>query len=80
MMNLNYTTKNPHGLMRELLIEDMIDKQYLLGQVGRDRGLEDELTIELYRMDERGETYAAMMEYKRLYEAAEREGWFGFEI
>jgi hypothetical protein len=26
MMNLNYTTKNPHGLTRDLLIEEMLRK------------------------------------------------------
>ena len=80
MKNLTYATKNPHGLTRDMLIDEMLDKQYLLNEVGRNRGLEDELTIELYKMNERGESYATMLEYKRLYENAERKEWFGFEM
>lgn len=80
MKNLNYSTKNPHGLTRDLLIEEMLDKQNLLNEVIRNRGFEDELTIELHHMNSRGETYLMMVEYKRLYEAAERDEWFGFEM
>ena len=80
MMNLTYTTKNPHGLTRDMLIDEMLNKRALLEDVGHDRGLEDDLTIELYKMNERGESYATMVEYKNLYENAEREKWFGFEM
>ena len=77
---MTYTTKNPHGLTRDLLIEKMLLKAELLDEVGHDRGLEDDLTIELYRMNERGETYATMLDYKRTYENAEANEWFGFEM
>ena len=77
---MKYSTKNPHGLTRDLLIEEMLLKVELLDEVGHDRGLEDDLTIELYRMKERGETYATMLDYKRTYENAEANEWFGFEM
>ena len=75
-----HTTKNPHGLTRDLLIEEMLLKAELLDEVGHDRGLEDDLTIELYHMNERGETYATMLDCKNTYENAEANEWFGFEM
>lgn len=77
---MKYNTKNPHGLTRDLLIEEMLLKAELLDEVGHDRGLEDDLTIELYRMKERGETYATMLDYRHTYENAEANEWFGFEM
>ena len=77
---MKYTTKNPHGLTRDLLIEEMLLKAKLLDEVGHDRGLEDDLTIELYHMRERGETYTTMRDYRNAYENAEANEWFGFEM
>lgn len=72
--------KNLHGYAREIAINEMMDKEALLNETVTNRGFEDELTIELFRMKERGETYAMMVEYKKLYENAEAEEWFGFEM
>lgn len=51
----------------------------LLNEVVTSRGMEDELTIELFRMKDRGESYEMIKEYKKLYEGAEKEDWFGFD-
>lgn len=54
--------------------------EILLNETITARGFEDELTIELFRMKERNESYETIVEYKKLYESAEEEDWFGFEI
>lgn len=61
-------------------MNEMAKKEALLNEVVTNRGFEDALTIELFRMKERGESYAMMVEYKNLYEGAESEDWFGFEM
>lgn len=45
----------------------------LLNEVVTTRGFEDALTIELFRMAERGESYEALVTYKNQYEAGELE-------
>lgn len=70
--------KNLHGYARDLAIDEQLNKLALLEEVGQNRGLEDPMVVELYRMNERGEDYATMVSYKTLYEGAEAEDWFGF--
>lgn len=45
----------------------------LLNEVVTARGFEDALTVELFRMAERGESYEALVAYKNRYEAGELE-------
>ena len=45
----------------------------LLNEVVTTRGFEDALTVELFRMAERGESYEALVAYKNQYEAVELE-------
>ena len=71
--------KNLHGYARELAIDEQLDKLALLDKAGREWGLEDVATIELYKMHENGETYVMMKKYYDLYNAAMAED-FGFEI
>ena len=52
--------KNLHGYARELAIDEQLNKLDLLDKAGREWGLEDVATIELYKMNENGETYAMM--------------------
>jgi len=70
--------KNLHGYARELAIDEMLNKAELLEKAGREWGLEDDSTIELYRMNERGESYKTMMEFYKLVNASMAEDW-GFE-
>lgn len=72
--------KNLHGYARELAIDEQLNKLALLDKAGREWGLEDVATIELYKMNENGETYVMMKKYYDLYNAAMAEDFFGFEI
>lgn len=45
----------------------------LLNEVVTTRGFEDALTVELFQMAERGESYEALVAYKNQYEAGELE-------
>lgn len=72
--------KNPHGIARELMINEQIDKKALLDAMVQTYGFEDAATIELFQMNERGESYAMMLAYKKLVDGAAAEGWFGFEV
>lgn len=72
--------KNLHGYARELAIDEQLNKAELLDKAGKEWGLEDVGTIELYKMNENGETYAMMKKYYDLYNAAMAEDFFGFEI
>ena len=69
--------KNLHGYAREIAIDDQINKLDLLDKAGKEWGLEDDSTIELYRMKDRGETYAMMMKFYKLVNATMEED-FGF--
>ena len=71
--------KNLHGYAREIAIDEQLNKAELLEKAGREWGLEDVATVELYKMNENGETYAMMKKYYDLYNAAMAED-FGFEI
>lgn len=71
--------KNLHGYAREITIDEMLNKAELLEQAGREWGLEDDSTIELYRMNERGESYKIMLEFYKLVNASLLED-FGFEM
>ena len=70
--------KNLHGYARELAIDEQLNKMELLEKAGREWGLEDVATVELYKMNENGETYIMMKKYYDLYNAAMAEGFFGF--
>lgn len=72
--------KNLHGYARELAIDEQLNKLDLLDKAGREWGLEDVGTVELYLMNRNGETYAMMKKYYDLYNAAMAEDFFGFEI
>jgi hypothetical protein len=72
--------KNLHGITREIAIDEMPNKKELLEKAGREWGLEDVATIELYKMNENGETYVMMKKYYNLYNAAMVEGFFGFDF
>lgn len=71
--------KNLHGYAREIATNEMIDKMELLEKAGREWGLEDDSTVELYKMNENGETYAMMKKYYDLVNAAMAED-FGFDF
>ena len=51
----------------------------LLNKAGREWGLEDDSTIELYAMSERGESYDAMKKFYDLTNEAMAED-FGFDF
>ena len=70
--------KNLHGYARELAIDEMLNKAELLEKAGKEWGLEDDSTIELYRMNERGETYKTMHNFYNLVNATMAEDYFGF--
>lgn len=55
--------KNLHGYARELAIDEMLNKLDLLEQAGKEWGLEDPCTIELYRMNENGKDYTTMLNF-----------------
>ena len=61
--------KNLHGYAREIAIDEMINKKELLEKAGREWGLEDDGTIELYLM-EKNHTYREMLNYYNLRNAA----------
>ena len=71
--------KNLHGYARELAIDEMLDKLDLLGNAGQEWGLEDDSTIELYRMNARGESYKIMHAFYKLVCSA-IDGDFGFDF
>lgn len=54
-----------HGIAREIAIDEQIAQYELLNSATREWGLEDDCTVELYKMKERGENYKAM---KKFYE------------
>ena len=68
--------KNLHGAAREAAINAQIDKLELLDKAGKAWGLEDDSTIELYRMKERGESYATMLAFYNLVNASIEDNWF----
>lgn len=68
--------KNLHGIAREIAIDEMLDKKALLEKAGKEWGLEDDGTIELYLM-EVNHTYREMLNYYNLRNAAIAED-FGF--
>lgn len=70
--------KNLHGIAREMAINEMLNKMELLEKAGREWGLENVATIELYKMKDNGETYVMMKKYYDLYNAAMAED-FGFD-
>lgn len=72
--------KNLHGYARELAIDEQLNKRELLDTACTSWGLEDVATIELFKMNENGETYVMMKKYFDLYNAAMAEDFFGFEI
>ena len=61
------------GVLKMLKVEE------ILNMVATQWGLEDEGTVEMFRMAERGATAEEMMEYKTLREGAMTEEWFGFD-
>lgn len=67
--------KNLHGAAREAAINAQIDKLELLDKAGKAWGLEDDSTVELYRMNERGESYKTMLEFYKLVNASMTEDW-----
>lgn len=69
--------KNLHGYAREIAIDEMLNKLELLEKAGHEWGLEDDSTVELYKMNERGESYVAMKKFYNLVNAAMTEE-FGF--
>lgn len=72
--------KKLHGIAREMAIDEMLNKEALLDEMVKTYGFEAVETIELFRMEERGESYAMMLTYKKLVDGAAAENWFGFEI
>ena len=68
--------KYPHGLARDILIDEQINKLDLLDEAVHNLGFENETTIELFRMKENGKSYIAMWKF---YNEAMREE-FEFEI
>lgn len=72
--------KNLHGYAREIAIDEQLNKAELLEKAGREWGLENVATIELYKMKDNGDTYAMMKKYYDLYNGAMEEDFFGFEI
>jgi len=71
--------KNLHGYARDLAIDEQLNKKELLDKAGKEWGLENVATVELYKMNENGDTYVMMKKYYDLYNAAMAED-FGFEI
>lgn len=55
--------KNLHGYAREHAIDEMLNKLDLLEQAGKEWGLEEKSTIELYLMKESGASYKQMLAY-----------------
>lgn len=80
MMNLTYTTKNPHGLTREMLIDEMLNKRALLDIAAHEQGLENNSTIELFKMNENGENYITMKKFYDTVKAASYFEFFGFDF
>lgn len=72
--------KSLHGYARELAIYDQVDKLDLLERATKKWGHEDINTIELYRMNERGESYATMLMFYKMVEACMVEEWYGFNV
>lgn len=70
--------KNLHGYARELAIDEMLNKQELLDKAGREWGLEDDGTVELYTIA-KSCSYRNMVAYYNLRNEAMAED-FGFEI
>lgn len=70
------TMKNLHGLARELAIDEAINKKALIEKATENWGLEDAGTIELYLMEDHGESYVAMKRYYDRYRASMAE-YFG---
>lgn len=75
---MKYTTKNPHGLTRDMLIEEQLNKQELLDKATHEWGLEDDGTIELYLMT-KSCTYRDMVTYYNLRNEAMASD-FGFDF
>lgn len=69
--------KNLHGIAREIAIDEMLNKLDLLEKAGKSWGLEDPSTVEIYKMNENGETYAVMLRFYNLVNASMVED-FGF--
>ena len=55
-------------------------KQEMKDYAIRNWGFEDTFTIELFQMDERGETEEIMQNFIELVEGAKAENYFGFAL
>lgn len=71
--------KNVHGLAREIMIDEILNKMELLERAGSEWGLEDESTVELYKMKDNGASYTDMLAFYHLVNEAMAEDW-GFDF
>ena len=72
--------KNLHGIAREMLIDEMLNKRALLDIAAREWGLEDNSTIELFKMNENGEDYITMKKFYDTVKVASYFEFFGFDF
>lgn len=71
--------KNLYDIILGTAIDETINKMELLNKARCEWGLEDVSTVELYKMNENGETYMMMKKYYDLVSAAMVED-FGFDF
>ena len=55
--------KNPHGIAREMLIDEMLNKAALVDKAVAEWGLEYDGTVTLATMAQNGTSYAVMVRF-----------------